>query len=104
MSAIVHKTKSDLVADAMIYTLLGLFSLATLFPLYYVFVMSVTPFSEVLRNGGFIIFPREFTFSAYFEIFSSRRIPDALKITVLITVLGTFFKFACHNNAGLSVV
>lgn len=90
MSAIVHKTKSDLVADAMIYTLLGLFSLATLFPLYYVFVMSVTPFSEVLRNGGFIIFPREFTFSAYFEIFSSRRIPDALKITVLITVLGTF--------------
>ncbi|GIP33353.1 carbohydrate ABC transporter permease [Paenibacillus sp. J2TS4] len=90
MSFVLQKTKVDKVVDVWLYVILALFSLATLFPLYYVFIMSITPFEEVLSNGGFVIVPSEITFAAYKEIFSSRRIPDALRITVTITVIGTF--------------
>ncbi|MGO4546280.1 carbohydrate ABC transporter permease [Paenibacillus sp. 2TAB23] len=83
-------TKSDRLVDALIYIVLALFALSTLFPLYFVFVMSVTPYTEVLRNGGFILWPSSFTLQAYKEIFASNRIPDALQITVFITVVGTF--------------
>jgi putative aldouronate transport system permease protein len=94
MSFMLHKTKADRVIDAGLYTGLTLFSLATLFPLYYVFIVSITPYVEVLKNGGFIIFPETITFDAYKEIFSSKRVPDALKITVFITVVGTFLNLA----------
>lgn len=90
MSIVLQKTKSDRIVDSLLYAVLTLFSLVTLFPLYYVFIVSITPFAEVLRNGGFIIVPSQITFDAYKEIFSSRRIPDALLVTVFITVVGTF--------------
>lgn len=89
MSFVLYKTKTDRAVDAVLYLVLSLFALATLFPLYYVFIMSVTPFSEVLKHGGFIIFPSHFTLEAFSQIFASPRVPQALKITVTVTVAGT---------------
>jgi putative aldouronate transport system permease protein len=89
MSVALHKSRTDRVVDGLLYGVLSIFTLATLFPLYYVFVMSVTPFVEVLRNGGFIIVPRQITWDAYREIFSSQRVPLALWVTVKVTVIGT---------------
>lgn len=89
MSFVIHKSKGDKVADAAINTVLTLFALVTLFPLYYVVVVSLTPYIEVMKNGGFVIWPEHLTFQAYKEIFGSARIPQALKITVFITVVGT---------------
>ncbi|WP_409340293.1 carbohydrate ABC transporter permease [Paenibacillus sp. MBLB4367] len=90
MSFILKKTKSDYIVDFFIYSSLTLFGLATLFPLYYVFIMSITPIVEVLRNGGFVIWPGEMTLEAYRYIFESDRIPNALKVTITVTVIGTF--------------
>ncbi|TLS50109.1 carbohydrate ABC transporter permease [Paenibacillus antri] len=89
MSRIAYKTTSDRIADAVIYALLTIFGLLTLFPLYFVFVMSVTPYSEVMRNGGFVLFPSAFTTEAFEAIFSSRTVPQALRITVFVTLVGT---------------
>ncbi|MBO9605893.1 MAG: carbohydrate ABC transporter permease [Paenibacillaceae bacterium] len=89
MIAAAKKTPSDRVADAVIYGILGLFCLATLFPLYFVVVMSITPYTEVLRNGGFVIVPKSFTFDAFHAIFSSNVVPKAVQVTVFITVVGT---------------
>jgi putative aldouronate transport system permease protein len=89
MSFVLQKSKGDKVADAAINTFLTLFALVTLFPLYYVVVVSLTPYIEVMKNGGFVIWPEHLTFQAYKEIFGSARIPQALKITVFITVVGT---------------
>lgn len=89
MSFVLQKSKGDKVADAAINTVLTLFALVTLFPLYYVVVVSLTPYIEVMKNGGFVIWPEHLTFQAYKEIFGSARIPQALKITVFITVVGT---------------
>lgn len=89
MSLVIHKTPKDRTADFVNYTLLTLLGLATLFPLYYVIIMSVTPLEEILRQGGFVIFPRKFTLAAYEIIFSSPTVPQALKVTVQITAMGT---------------
>jgi putative aldouronate transport system permease protein len=94
MSFAIHKTKSDRAVDAAIYLVLALFAISTLFPLYYVFIMSVTPYTEVLRNGGFIVLPSKYTVQAYQEIFASARIPDALQLTVKITLIGTLLNLA----------
>ncbi|RKN84184.1 carbohydrate ABC transporter permease [Paenibacillus ginsengarvi] len=90
MSYILKRSKSDYVIDFIIYAAMTLFGLATLFPLYYVVVMSITPIAEVLRNGGFVIWPSDLTLDAYKFIFSSNRIPTALWVTIRITVIGTF--------------
>ncbi|GAA3400315.1 carbohydrate ABC transporter permease [Paenibacillus hodogayensis] len=90
MSYVLKKSKADSAVDTLLYAILVMFALATLFPLYYVFVVSVTPFAELMRNGGFVIVPAQVTFDAYKEIFSSSRIPRALQVTVTITLLGTF--------------
>ncbi|NQX61172.1 carbohydrate ABC transporter permease [Paenibacillus qinlingensis] len=89
MSFVSHKTKGDHAVDVVIYAVLGLFALITLFPLYYVAIVSITPYVEVMKNGGFVIWPEHITLQAYKEIFGSPRIPQALKITVFITVVGT---------------
>ncbi|MCP3773192.1 carbohydrate ABC transporter permease [Paenibacillus sp. MZ04-78.2] len=83
------KTKSDRIIDAVIFTVLTVFCLATLFPIIFVFVMSITPYTEVLKNGGFVIFPKTVTFEAFKTIFSSNTVPKALQVTVFITVVGT---------------
>ena len=90
MSFVLHKTKSDRIVDFILYASMSLFGLATLFPLYYVFIMSITPIEEVLRNGGFVVWPKQFTWDAYQYIFESKRVPQALKITVTVTLIGTF--------------
>ncbi|RAV22005.1 carbohydrate ABC transporter permease [Paenibacillus contaminans] len=89
MAFVLHKTKSDRVVDAALYVSLAAFALSTLFPLYYVVVMSITPFSEVLKNGGFVVIPSKVTLEAYTQIFSSPRIPEALKVSATVTIVGT---------------
>ncbi|KRE59823.1 carbohydrate ABC transporter permease [Paenibacillus sp. Soil750] len=90
MSYAVHKTKSDRIIDVFIYVFLTLCCLSAVFPLYFVFIESITPYKELIRNGGFVLFPEQVTLQAYRAIFGSKLVPDALKISVVITVIGTF--------------
>ncbi|MFD0958393.1 carbohydrate ABC transporter permease [Paenibacillus chungangensis] len=89
MSLVVQPTKKDRMIDTVLIILLSLFGLATLFPLYYVVVMSITPFIEVIENGGFVLWPQNVTFDAYKQIMSSARIPRALGVTVILAIGGT---------------
>lgn len=84
------KSTSDKILDGSFYIILTLVGLLTLFPMYYVFIMSITPLHETVRNGGFTMFPSEITFSAYQAIFDSPRLPQSLKVTATITIVGTF--------------
>ncbi|SEM68966.1 putative aldouronate transport system permease protein [Paenibacillus sp. cl141a] len=79
----------DKIFNAIIYVILGLCGLVAILPILYVVSVSITPFGEVLRNGGFILFPKEITFSAYRTLLTESNIPKAFQITVLITVIGT---------------
>jgi putative aldouronate transport system permease protein len=83
------KSLDDKIFNTVVYVILGLCGLAAILPMLYVVSVSITPFGEVLRNGGFILFPSEITFSAYRTLLTESNIPKAFQITVLITVIGT---------------
>lgn len=88
------KGLEDRIVNAIVYILLGLAAIAAVFPLMYVVSVSITPFSEVLKNGGFILVPKSVTFSAYGRLFSETGIPRAFAVTVFITVVGTIINLA----------
>jgi putative aldouronate transport system permease protein len=79
----------DRIFNFTVYLILGFCGLAAVFPLMYVLSVSITPFGEVLRNGGFILFPREITFTAYQTLLTESNIPGAFRVTLFITVIGT---------------
>ncbi|MBP3963093.1 carbohydrate ABC transporter permease [Paenibacillus lignilyticus] len=83
------KSTNDRIADTVVFLILLACGLAAVFPLLYVLSVSLTPFSEVLRNGGFILVPRSITFDAYRKLIMESNIPRAFGVTVLITVIGT---------------
>lgn len=71
------------------YTLLAIVGLAAVVPLLYVFSVSLTPFAEVLKHGGYVLIPKELTFNAYKKLIGTSTIPRSLLVTVYITVVGT---------------
>lgn len=79
----------DRIFNGVIIVLLALCGAAALFPMLYVVSVSITPISEVLKNGGFLLIPKEITFTAYSKLIHESGMMDALGITILITVLGT---------------
>lgn len=83
------KRLDDKLFDSFAYLILIICGLAAILPILYVVSVSITPFGEVLRNGGFILFPREVTFTAYRTLLTESSIPQAFKITIWITVVGT---------------
>lgn len=79
----------DRIVNTVVIFILGLAALAAIFPLMYVVSVSITPFSEVLKHGGFILIPKSITFSAYHQLFTETNIPRAFWVTIFITVVGT---------------
>lgn len=73
----------------IVYAILALVSLSVVFPLLYVISVSLTPYPEVLKNGGFAIIPSSVTFETYAAFLKDSKIPRAYSVTIFITVVGT---------------
>lgn len=80
--------------DIIIYTLLIMVGLASVFPLMYVLSVSLTPYSEVIRNGGFVVIPKQITFEAYRMLFGMDTIPRAFGVTIFVATVGTAINLA----------
>ena len=65
-----------------------LFAFLTLYPFWYVMVGSMVPFSYYSTHT-LLLWPGELSFLGYKTIFSSPTIPNAYKVTVFVTVVGT---------------
>lgn len=79
----------DRIVNGVVYAALILVGVVSVFPLLFVVSASLTPYGEVLRNGGYVVLPRQITFDAYEQLLSDPAIPRALSVTVFITVVGT---------------
>ncbi len=80
--------------NALNYIILTLIVVAVAFPLFYVVSVSLTPYSEVLRNGGFVVLPRSITFESYAAFLGDSLIPRAFGVTAFITIVGTAINLA----------
>jgi putative aldouronate transport system permease protein len=88
------KSSEDRIFQTVVAIVLGLCGAAAVFPLLYVLSVSVTPFSEVLKNGGFILIPRAFTIDAYHKLLTESNVPKAFGVTFYITLVGTVLNLA----------
>ncbi|PYI55538.1 carbohydrate ABC transporter permease [Paenibacillus flagellatus] len=75
--------------DVLIAAILVLIGLSAVLPLMYVATVSITPISEVMKNGGFILVPKRITFEAYRELLLDESIRRAFGVTLFVTVAGT---------------
>ncbi|TBL80684.1 carbohydrate ABC transporter permease [Paenibacillus thalictri] len=84
----------DRIFNVLMYAVLMAVGAAALFPLLYVVSVSITPYAEVMRNGGFILIPRQITFAAYAELLKQNYLLTSFNVTVFITVVGTLINLA----------
>ncbi|MDR1600370.1 MAG: carbohydrate ABC transporter permease [Oscillospiraceae bacterium] len=98
-----RRRPGQMVAKAIIYTIVGLFGFATFYPFWYILIASFNSGADFTR-GGVYLWPRVFTLANYREAFLSRMIVNALTISVGRTVLGVLlgisftalFAYAMH--------
>ena len=83
------RSRSDKRFEFILYIILGFCALLCLFPLMYVVSVSLTPYAEVLRNGGFVIIPKKITLDGYKMFIDNGAMLSAYSVTIFITVVGT---------------
>lgn len=79
----------DWIVDSVIYVLLGLLVVATLYPFLNALAISLNEGNDTLR-GGITIFPRRFTLENYRIIMQNDHLYRAFFISVMRTVIGAF--------------
>ena len=65
------------------------FALLCFYPMWYVFLASITPYSEFIQQKLMLWFPATIDFQYYTAVFSTQVFANALFISVSVTVLGT---------------
>jgi putative aldouronate transport system permease protein len=96
-------TLEDWFIDSINYLLLGLITILTLYPFYYLLIVSFNEGSDTVL-GGIYSWPREFTLENYQTFFSDSKWLLALGVSVLRTVVGAIMGvfFTCLVAYGLS--
>ncbi len=88
MRTLKHRSAEDWILDTLIYSFAAVVFIATLYPFYYVLVVSFNEGIDSTR-GGVFLWPRSFTFENYMAVFSDDAWTRAVLISVLRTVVGT---------------
>ncbi|TDF98612.1 carbohydrate ABC transporter permease [Paenibacillus piri] len=81
-------TLGNKIFDGVNYIVLSVIALITILPFIYILAVSFTSPHEVAK-GGFILFPKEWSLSAYKYIFSTNTLIRSLGVSIYITVVGT---------------
>ena len=83
------KSRSDIAFEVLVYAILLSVGLICLVPVLFVISASFTPYSELLKNGGFVLIPSKFTTVAYQEMLADGALSHAMWVTIRMTVLAT---------------
>ncbi|KRE57992.1 carbohydrate ABC transporter permease [Paenibacillus sp. Soil750] len=81
--------RGERVTGAVINIILCLVGIISFFPLLFVISMSLTPYGEVIKNGGFLIIPKSVTFEAYTYLFQTKELPHAMMVSIFTATVGT---------------
>ncbi|SFP97124.1 carbohydrate ABC transporter permease [Caldicoprobacter faecalis] len=86
----IKQTTEEKIWEIVIYFILIVIAIVTLFPFLYVLLVSVTPTVELPNvSKNILYFPKQVDFTAYNQIFQTDTIPQGFKISLFITVVGT---------------
>ena len=76
------------------YILLALVGFVMFYPMYYVFIISISS-AEFINQGSVNLFPRGINWDAYKIVFQNEQIWTGYKNTILYTTVGTLINLAC---------
>lgn len=85
----VKRTKQDKIIDSIVHIVVALFAVFCLIPFLLVVATSFTDEAALLANG-FKLWPSKFSLEAYKLILSTDKIFNAYKVSIFVTVVGTF--------------
>jgi putative aldouronate transport system permease protein len=97
------KSLGSRVFDTANVIVLGLVGLVTLFPIYYVFVVSFTDPYEYLQKNGFVLFPQSWKFSAYQYLFSTSAFLNATAVSAFLATAGTALSLIFTSAMGFGL-
>ena len=86
------------VFDVFNYTLLILFALTTLYPLWNILVISIST-DQAYYSDWYHIVPKSLTLRSYLHNFKEIRVVRALLVSVFITVAGTILTMTLTSMA-----
>ncbi|MBR2402390.1 MAG: carbohydrate ABC transporter permease [Lachnospiraceae bacterium] len=78
----IKKSRQDIILDIIIYTILIVIGLVTLYPMWYVVAASFTTTTELFSANGLFLWPKEFTATAYTMVFK-----DPLVLSGFVNIL-----------------
>ncbi len=83
-----------------IYLFLFILGILVLLPVLYTISSSLTPYHEVLRRGGIILWPSKLTFEYYAYILNANSpVLRAFGVTLFVTVIGTLLSLSLTITA-----
>lgn len=86
---IMKRSIGDRIFDMANIIVLGIIAIITLFPLYYVFVVSFTDPAEYIQKQGYILFPQNWTLASYKYLLSTSAFQSATMISGFLATVGT---------------
>ena len=92
-------SKSDLVFEGVVYSILALWTIATIYPLIYVVSCSISPPEDVYM-GKVFLFPTAIDFSSYKKVLGADMIWRGYLNTLIYVVLGTLISCALTIPSG----
>ena len=88
------QSKASRAFDVVNYVLLGLIGLVMFYPMFYVFIVSISS-AEFINKGLVTLFPRGINFEAYKIVFQNKQIWSSYFNTILYTTVGTLINLVC---------
>lgn len=90
----IRKTYEDRAVDLVVYIIIGIVFIVTVYPFYYCLILSFNNGVDATK-GGIFIWPRKFTFENYIVVFSNRQLTTAFGVTTMRTIIGTISSLIC---------
>lgn len=87
-------TAKDHVIDIIICLVFGAFTIACIFPFYYIFINTISD-NSLVATGRINLIPRGIHFENYVKVLTLKELPGATLVSLGRTVLGTLFTLVC---------
>lgn len=99
----IRRTTEDVVIDVITIIFVTLILIVTVYPFWYVIIMSLNDGMDALQ-GGIYLWPRQFTTANYVQFLSDPKWISAIGVTLAKTVIGTVLtiSFTCLVAYGMS--
>lgn len=92
--AVEKLTARDHAVDIIIAFIFGAFTIACIFPFYYIFINTISD-NSLVATGRINLIPRGIHFENYVKVLTLKELPGAALISLARTVIGTIFTIIC---------